>query len=193
MGSASDVAAGAAPARYVAFLRGINVGGRNKISMADLRGAFEDAGFGNVSTYIQSGNVAFESGGARAKLESGIEALLTELLESPPVVVVRSHRQLRSVVLDAPAEFVDRTEGHHRDVIFLKAPLTAQRAMGVVRLQEGVDDAWPGQAVVYFTRLIAEKTKSKMSRIVGTPEYRLMTIRNWATTSQMLTVLDGMR
>ncbi len=179
-------------ARYVALLRGINVGGRNKISMADLRGIFEDAGFGNVSTYIQSGNVAFESGGARAKLESDIEALLTERLESPPVVVVRSHRQLRGIVDDAPTEFVGRTEDHHRDVVFLKAPLTAQRAMGIVQLRDGVDDAWAGPGVVYFSRLIAQKTKSKMNRIVGTPEYRLMTIRNWATTTQMLTLLDGM-
>jgi uncharacterized protein (DUF1697 family) len=193
MGSASDVAAGAAPARYVALLRGINVGGRNKISMVDLRAVFDDAGFGNVSTYIQSGNVAFESDAARATLESQIESLLTERLESPPVVVVRSHRQLRSVVVDAPAEFVGRAQDHHRDVIFLKAPLSRERAMSVIRLQEGVDDAWTGPGVVYFSRLIAEKTKSKMSRIVGTPEYRLMTIRNWATTSHMLTVLDGMR
>lgn len=193
MGSVPDVAAGTAPARYVALLRGINVGGRNKISMADLRGIFEDADFRNVSTYIQSGNVAFESGEARAELESRIEALLTERLESPPVVVVRSHRQLRSIVVDAPAEFVSRTDDHHRDVVFLKAPLTAQRAMHVVQLRDGVDDAWPGPGVVYFSRLIAQKTKSKMNRIVGTPEYRLMTIRNWATTSQMLTVLDGMR
>jgi uncharacterized protein (DUF1697 family) len=177
----------------VALLRGINVGGRNKISMVDLRAIFDDAGFGNVSTYIQSGNVAFESGGPRANLESDIEALLTERLENPPVVVVRSHRELRSVVVDAPAEFVGRTEGHHRDVVFLKAPLTSARAMDIVQLRDGVDEAWPGPGVVYFSRLIAQKTKSKMSRIAGTPEYRLMTIRNWATTSQMLTVLDGMR
>jgi uncharacterized protein (DUF1697 family) len=180
-------------ARYVALLRGINVGGRNKISMADLREIFTDAGFGNVSTYIQSGNVAFESACARAKLESDIEALLTERLESPPVVVVRSHRELRSVVVDAPAEFAARTDGYHRDVVFLKTPLTPARAMGIVQLRDGVDDAWPGPGVVYFSRLIAQKTKSKMGRIVGTPEYRLMTIRNWATTSHMVTVLDAMR
>lgn len=176
----------------MAFLRGINVGGRNKISMAELRGIFEDAGFGKVGTYIQSGNVAFESGGARATLEADIEALLTELLESPPVVVVRSHRQLRTVVDDAPAEFASRIKDHHRDVVFLKAPLTAERAMGIVQLREGVDDAWAGPGVVYFSRVIAQKTKSKMNRIVGTKEYRLMTIRNWATTTAMLTMLDEM-
>ncbi|QZT62730.1 DUF1697 domain-containing protein [Mycolicibacterium austroafricanum] len=179
--------------RYVALLRGINVGGRNKISMPDLRAVFEDAGFGNVSTYIQSGNVAFESDGARRSLEPDIEALLVRLLETPPVVVVRSHRQLRDVVEDVPGEFAERDTEHHRDVIFVKAPLTVERAMEVVQLRDGVDDAWPGPGVVYFTRVIAEKAGSRMSRIVGTPEYRLMTIRNWATTTRMLTLLDGMR
>jgi uncharacterized protein (DUF1697 family) len=179
--------------RYVALLRGINVGGRNKISMADLRAVFEAAGFANVSTYIQSGNVAFEFDGARQKLEADIEALLVERLQTPPVVVVRSHRQMRSVVDDAPEEFVGRTEDHHRDVVFLKTPLTVERAMGIVALREGVDDAWPGPEVVYFSRVIAEKAKSRMNRIVGTEEYRMMTIRNWATTTAMLAILDGMR
>lgn len=179
--------------RYAALLRGINVGGRNKISMPDLRAVFEDAGFGNVSTYIQSGNVVFEHHGAHGSLESDIEALLVQHLETPPVVVVRSHRQMRGVVEDAAGEFVARDAEHHRDVIFVKAPLTVERAMEVVQLRDGVDDAWPGPGVVYFTRVIAEKARSKMSRIVGTPEYRLMTIRNWATTTRMLTLLDGMR
>ena len=54
--------------RYVALLRGINVGGRNPVPMADLRATFEAAGYTSVSTYIQSGNVLFESD---AKFDSG--------------------------------------------------------------------------------------------------------------------------
>ena len=177
--------------RYAAFLRGINVGGRNMISMADLRALFTDAGFAGVTTYIQSGNVAFEFGGPRKTLEPAIEGLLADRLESLPVVVVRSRREMRAIVDDAPSEFVARAEEHHRDVVFLKAPLTAEEAMEVVPLRDGVDQAWPGPGVVYFTRLSAERTKSKMNRIVGTPQYRLMTIRNWATTSKMAAILDG--
>src|SRR3546814_15546585 len=55
--------------RYVALLRGINVGGRNKVSMADLRAALEDDGLQSVRTYIQSGNVLFESDEPQASLE----------------------------------------------------------------------------------------------------------------------------
>ena len=53
--------------------------------------------------------------------------------------------------------------------------------------------AWPGAGVVYFARLSAERTKSRMSRIVGTPEYQLMTIRSWATTTKLLELLEDAR
>jgi uncharacterized protein (DUF1697 family) len=62
--------------------------------------------------------------------------------------------------------------------------------MRVVDLWEGVDEAWPGTGVVYFTRLSERRGQSRMSRIVGTPEYRQMTIRNWTTTTKLLDRLD---
>src|SRR3546814_4374120 len=84
--------------RYVALLRGINVGGRNKVPMADLRAALEDDGLQSVRTYIQSGNVLFESDEPQASLEDRIEAALEGRFGFPILVVVRSHRQLRAVV-----------------------------------------------------------------------------------------------
>jgi len=175
--------------RYVALLRGINVGGRNKVSMADLRGAFEDAGYRSVTTYIQSGNVLFESDRPSGSLESDLETALERRLGIPLVVVVRSHRQLRNVVDKAPKGF-GNPETHHSDVLFLKGPMTSRQAMKVVQLADGVDQAWPGTGVLYFARLSALRTKSRMSTIVGTPEYKQMTIRSWATTTKLLELLD---
>ena len=176
--------------RYVALLRGINVGGRNKVPMADLRSALEGGGYGAVRTYIQSGNVVFESATARRSLEPAIERLLEARFGIPLVVVVRSHVDLRHVVEDAPDGFGAAPGRFHSDVLFLKRPLTATQAMRVVELRDGVDQAWPGAGVVYFARLSAERTKSRMSRIVGTPEYQQMTIRSWATTTKLLALLD---
>lgn len=156
-------------ARYVALLRGINVGGRNKVAMADLRTAFESAGHEAVQTYIQSGNVLFETDRPAAGLEDDLEADLHERLGIPLVVVVRSHRQLRAVVSKAPAGFGEQPDRYHSDVVFLRRPLTPPKAMRVVQVREGVDQAWSGNGVVYFARLSAERTKSKMSKIVGTP------------------------
>jgi uncharacterized protein (DUF1697 family) len=176
---------------YVALLRGINVGGRNPVPMATLRAAFEDAGYGAVRTYIQSGNVLVASDAPAATLESAIEAVLEPRFGFPIVVVVRSLRQLRSVVTNAPAGFGRQPDRYHSDVVFLKAPLRAAQAMKVVALRDGVDQAWPGTGVVYFARLSARRVQSRMGRIVGTPEYRSMTIRNWATTTKLLTLLEG--
>jgi len=176
--------------RYVALLRAVNVGGRNKISMAELRSAVEDAGHTDVTTYIQSGNVLFRSGAPRHGLASDIERVLEQRFGLPIVVVVRSHAQLRSVVRKAPASFGASPQEHHSDVIFLRSPVTPTQAMKVVQLREGVDRAWPGTGVVYFQRLSAERTKSRMSSIVGTPEYANMTIRSWTTTTKLLALLD---
>jgi uncharacterized protein (DUF1697 family) len=158
-------------ARYVALLRGINVGGKNLVPMATLRDAFIDAGFEDVSTYI--------------------EAALEKRFGRELVVVVRSQRQLRAVVDKAPKDFLAFEGTHHRDAVFLKSPLTAAKAMKVVKLRDGVDQVWTGAGVVYFARLSAERQRSLMSKIVGTPEYQAMTIRSWTTATKLRSLIDG--
>jgi uncharacterized protein (DUF1697 family) len=176
--------------RFVALLRGINVGGRNPISMADLRGAFEAEGYEDPRTYIASGNVLFESDSARGSLEGELEAMLERRLGIALVVVVRSQIQMRNVVARAPQGFGEQPELYHSDVIFLRSPLTAKQAMRVVDLREGVDQVWPGTGVLYFSRLSARRTQSKMGNIVGTIEYQKMTIRSWNTTTKLIGLLD---
>ncbi len=161
--------------------------------MADLRAAFEAEGYDEVRTYIQTGNVLFTSDAPRASMEDGLEALLERRFGFPLVVVVRSHRQLRTVVEKAPSGFGQTPDTHHSDVIFLKDGLSSRQAMRVVELREGVDRAWPGAGVLYFERLSARRTASRMNRIVGTPEYQRMTIRSWTTTAKLLDLLEGSR
>lgn len=176
--------------RYVALLRGINVGGKNPVPMSALREAMEGGGFGDVRTYIQSGNVLFSTDRPATILEDEVEAILERRFELPILVVVRSERQLRSVVTTAPPGFGSAPDEHHSDTIFLKAPLTSKQAMQVVSLRDGVDAAWPGRGVVYFQRLSARRSQSRMSKIVGTPEYQRMTIRSWATTTRLVAMFD---
>ncbi|MCV7434238.1 DUF1697 domain-containing protein [Mycolicibacterium bacteremicum] len=178
-------------ARYVALLRGINVGGKNIIAMKDLRAALEDHGYGNVSTYIQSGNVLFDTDADPTTLEADVEAVLEKTFGVPLLVVIRSHRQLRSVIAKAPSGFGADPDTYYSDAVFLKAPLTAAAVMRIIELRDGVDQAWPGTGVVYFARLGAERSKSKMSRITAKPEYKQMTIRSWTTTVKLLALLDA--
>ncbi len=62
--------------------------------------------------------------------------------------------------------------------------------MRTVELRDGVDEAWSGTGVLYFARLSARRTQSRMSKIVGTPEYQQMTIRSWASVTKILALLD---
>jgi uncharacterized protein (DUF1697 family) len=156
--------------------------------MADLREAFTEDGFDHVATYIASGNVLFESARARSTLEREIEAMSEDRYGMSIVTVVRSHGELSDVVGKAPKGFGG--EDHHSDVVFLKASLTPKEAMKGVELREGVDWAWPGKGVLYFARLSARRTESRMSKIAGKPEYQKMTIRSWSTTTKLLGLLD---
>lgn len=174
----------------MALLRGINVGGKNPVPMADLRTAFESEGFTAVRTYIQSGNVLFSSDQPRAELEERIETMLEKRFGMALVVVVRSRRQLRAAIEMAPDGFGTSPDTFHSDVIFLRSPLTPKKAMTVVQVRDGVDQAWPGTGVIYFARLSERRTESRLSRIVGTSEYQQMTVRNWSTASKLGTLID---
>ncbi|MGZ5289731.1 MAG: DUF1697 domain-containing protein [Actinomycetota bacterium] len=177
-------------ARYVALLRGINVGGKNPIKMTDLKACFEADGFEDVATYIQSGNVVFTSGRSAGETLTGrIERMLARSFAYEASVVVRSGAQMRAVVDAAPDGFGADRATHRSDVIFLKPPLTARAAMRDVPTRDGVDRAWEGSGVLYFERLVARATQSRLSKIVSMPIYRSMTIRNWRTTTELLRLL----
>jgi uncharacterized protein (DUF1697 family) len=175
---------------YVALLRGINVGGKNPIKMPALKAAFEAEGFDEVATYIQSGNVLFASSETKtAPLTDRIEALLAEAFDYVPTVVVRSKKQMKAIVDGAPEGFGSEPAKYRYDVIFLKEPLTAKKAIGEVPTNPAVDTAHAGSGVLYFSRLIAKATASRLNKIVSSPIYPSVTIRNWNTTTKLLSFM----
>src|SRR5690606_28280010 len=131
--------------QYLALLRGINVGGKNLIKMTALKACFEAGGFSDVITYIQSGNVLFESADTkRNQLAKRVESMLSRTFGYEASVVLRSRKQLQAIVTKAPAGFGARPKAYRYDVIFLKEPLTAKLAMQSVRVKPGVDEAHAG-------------------------------------------------
>lgn len=175
---------------YLALLRGINVGGKNLVKMADLREAVEAMGHAEVSTYIASGNVLFRAPRQRrAELAKSLESGLSDRFGLELKVVLLTGAQLRRVVEDAPRGFGADT--HRCDVLFLRAPLTVKKAMAVVETREGVDGAWTGPGVLYYSRLAAKASGSRLSKIVARPEYQDMTIRSWSTTTKLLALMDA--
>jgi len=112
--------------RYVALLRGINVGGRAKVSMTALRQTCESAGCTDVATYIQSGNVVLTSPLSAAKLTTTLERAIAGQLGVSPTVMVRTPKQMADVLAGNPFPDADLDKVH---VAFLgKAPTKDQLA-----------------------------------------------------------------
>jgi uncharacterized protein (DUF1697 family) len=176
---------------YVILLRGINVGGKNNVPMASLKKCLEDLGFSNVSTYIASGNVLLASDKSPTEIQAQIEKALpasfklhSELIK----VLVLTRKQLQAVVANKPAGFGEQPQTYHSDAIFLMG-IDSAEAIAAFSPREGVDEVWPGDGVIYSQRLSAQRTKSRLNKIMAAPVYKSMTIRNWNTTTKLLELL----
>lgn len=176
---------------YVILLRGINVGGKNKIVMAELKRFLEEQGFANVITYIQSGNVVLQSELEAEAIRQHIEERLPgqfRLDSSLIKVLVLTSSQLQQVVDARPAGFGEQPDKFHSDALFLIG-MDAEQALSVFSPREGIDEIWPGTGVIYSQRLSAQLSKSHLNKIVGTRVYQAMTIRNWRTTTKLLDIV----
>ncbi len=179
---------------YLILLRGINVGGKNKIPMAKLKVFLEELGCANVTTYIQSGNVVLQSKRSAKMLAQEIEKHLPKKfkLDSSIIkILVLTTNQLQHVIDKKPKGFGDQPNKYHSDVVFM-IDVSVTEAMRVFSPREGVDEVWSGEGVIYSQRLSAQRTKSRLSKIVGTPAYQSMTIRNWNTTTKLLEMMKKM-
>lgn len=177
---------------YVALLRGINVGGNNIIKMVALREAFETLGYTAVATYIQSGNVVFTAkAGAKAKLTKTIEAALAKTFAYDSKIVVITAKELAAVVAEAPRGFGKQPMRHRYDVLFVKPPLRTRAAAKEIETAPGVDEVAVGKHALYFRRVTAKATRSRLSRIVQKPVYKNLTIRNWNTTVKLLAMAEA--
>jgi uncharacterized protein (DUF1697 family) len=177
---------------YLVLLRGINVGGKNKVPMAALKELLEGMGYSNVSTYIASGNVILSSDRSAKEIKREIEEALPKAfrLDSDLIsVLVLTRAQLRAVVDKKPMGFGEQPELYHSDAIFLIG-IDAADVMDTFDPRPGVDQVWPGKGVIYSQRLSAERTRSRLNKALSTPAYKSMTIRSWTTTQALLERMD---
>lgn len=178
--------------QFLALLRGINVGGKNVIKMAELKACFEALGFSNALTYIQSGNVLFQS-------DETDNGLLTEKIENglslrfgfAARVLILSQPELADIIHDAPDGFGQDSGQFRYDVLFLMNSLAPQEAMKSVSARAGVDTAHAGRQALYFSRLISRASQSHLTKIIQSAAYQNMTIRNWNTTTKLLWLMEG--
>lgn len=176
--------------KYLALLRGINVGGNNIIKMAGLQKTFEEMRFAAVKTYIQSGNVIFSADEKdKTTLTQTIEKKLSQTYNYDARTVILAFAELKKIVAEIPAGFGEDAETYRYDVWFVKEPAKADDVMTAVKTREGVDWVYKGKSVVYAQRLISQAAKSRLTKIIQEPVYQSLTIRNWNTTKKLFELM----
>ncbi|MEX0636733.1 MAG: DUF1697 domain-containing protein [Ferruginibacter sp.] len=177
--------------KYVVLLRGINVGGKNKVRMVELQQCLHDLGFANATTYIQSGNIILDSKKSAKAIAAQIEKALPMKFKLDSDLIkafVYSKRQFTDIVKKAPQGFGKEPKKYYYDFIFLSG-IASKKAVQEFDQNPEVDAIWTGPGVVYHRRLAAKRTKSRMAKIVAKPIYKNMTIRSWTTTSKLFTLV----
>ena len=172
--------------KYVALLRGINVGGNNIIKMDELRKIFEEIGFSDVKTYIQTGNVIFnDTEKDKLKLTENIEEILLKEIKSKINIVILTFSEMTEIIIKKPEGFGENDEEYKYDVIFLIEPLKTKDAIKEFNPREGVDKIYAGKKVLYHSILKKERTKSHITKILESKIYSKISIRNWNTTKKL--------
>jgi uncharacterized protein (DUF1697 family) len=171
----------------VALLRGVNVGGHGKLPMADLRVMAEELGYGDVATYVQSGNLVLSTSDGAAKVARDLAAAIEAGSSVAPAVMVRTRSQLAKVVRDSP--FLARGEDEvHLHVLFVDGPAT--RCTKALDL----DSYAPEEAIAVGKELHLlfpdGVGRSRLAVALGRPKGTVATMRSWRTVTKLLAMAD---
>jgi uncharacterized protein (DUF1697 family) len=171
--------------RWVAFLRGINVGGHKAIAMADLQAAFEAMGFSGVTTVQASGNVVFEAGEEEtpAGLAARIEQRLADMFGGRTRVAVRRMVDLEDLVGSDPFAAVSVTPATRLYVTFLSHPAPNGKGLSDERIRLA---RVGGEEVLTAIELAPGWGTTELMRLLEKTFGREVTTRNWNTILKLV-------
>ena len=175
---------------YLALLRGINVGGHKKIKMADLKSMLTDMGLGRVQTYIQSGNVLFESEDDAETLTTKIEQEIERVFGFSAAVMLRTYEEWQAVMAHCPYSFDSLAEGESIHVNFLTEAPSQEDIDSEPDLSGEIDEYTNiGRELYLHLRqsILDSKLPTKLAKL-GAPQ----TSRNWQTVAKMASLADAM-
>ncbi len=180
-----------ANSRFLALLRGINVGGKNVIPKDDLRKCFEDLGLTNVRTYIQSGNVLFLSEKTADKeLTTLIEKGLSKRFCYDAQAIVLPYRKYKSAIQAAP-ETWGNDDAQKHNALFTLGGITAKKVLTQLSPPKtDIETITTGPGVLFWSVSKKELTKATFMKLAKEPVYQQVTIRNHNTVFKLLELFE---
>jgi len=172
--------------KYLALLRGINVGGNKKVDMASLKDLFESLGFDNVSTYINSGNVIFESDNDDF---SNIESALKEKFGFEIKIVVRDEDNIKYLAEAIPPEYENNAE-QKTDILFLWDDFDSPDSIDLIQIHPDIDNVHYISGAIVWNISKSNYSQSGMHKFIGSPVYKHMTARNINTVRKLAELMS---
>ncbi|MFP3322470.1 DUF1697 domain-containing protein [Planococcus sp. SIMBA_160] len=169
---------------YAALLRGINVGGHNKVNMKELKEAFEQAGMSSVKTYINSGNIVFQDSREKEQVTILLEQAIHEQFGLRIKVLVYSFDEYSRIAQAVPSEWANDKQ-LKSDVLFLWQQVDQESVMEKLPLKPDIDQAIYVPGAVLWSVDREQASRSGMAKIVGTALYKQVTIRNVNTVRKI--------
>ena len=177
---------------FVALLRGVNVGGKNNLSMSALKTNLSKAGFEDVTTYINSGNVLFTSSQTDArKLETNIERLLTTQHKLECKVVVRSLSEMKKLVESLPANWKGDESWAH-NVMFLRHSIDSKDVLKELAPKPEIEKVLYRPGAVLWSARRSDIKQSTMNKLSSRKIFQHMTVRNPNTTRKLYELMKKM-
>lgn len=175
---------------YVALLRGVNVGGNNMISMKALKESFEGLGFGQVTTYINSGNIVFATKETDArKLEKKIEQMLSKDYELGSKVVIRNLADMEQLVKSLPPGWGEDSNWRY-NVIFLRHTIDSEEILKDVLVKDDIEELIYRPGTLLWSAQLSEITRSNMSKLSSKKMFQEVTVRNLNTTKKLCALMQ---
>ena len=169
----------------VALLRGVNVGGHRRLPMADLRAALEEAGYEDVRTLLQSGNVVLRSDRKADAVGSGVARVIADGFGHDVHVVTRTGAQLAKIVESDPFAD-DATDGAKHFVAFQSKP-AAKASLDALAAKDLAPDAYEVRGKEIYTWCPEGMRDSELMRMLSTVKlFPTATVRNWNTVTKLL-------
>lgn len=176
---------------YIALLRGINVGGKNKIDMKLLKQTFEKAGMYNVVTYINTGNIIFSSKGpSKNELSCIMEEAIHNDFGLQIKVVVRSVDEVRAIINAIPDTWRNDKD-MKSDVMFLWDEIDDESVLKNLVIKPTIDTVKYVPGAILWSVDKKNVTKSGMTKIIGSKIYKQVTVRNVNTTRKIYELMQA--
>ncbi|MFT4416201.1 DUF1697 domain-containing protein [Fredinandcohnia humi] len=176
---------------YIALLRGINVGGKNKIDMKLLKKTFERVGMNDVVTYINTGNIIFSyKDTSKTELSSILEEAIHHDFGLQIKVVVRSVDDVRGIINAIPGTWKNDND-MKSDVMFLWDEIDDESVLESLVIKPNIDMVIYVPGAILWSVDKKNVTKSGMSKIIGTKLYKQVTVRNVNTARKIYELMQA--